>query len=484
MRAATHRSAAGVLSLALSLLLVVASLAVAQAAARADDGPSEDSLGLYDPSTGMWYLRGADGETTSFHFGSRAELPLVGDWDGDGVDTPALYRHTDGRVRVRLGSGNDVVSYRLLAGGMPVAADLDGDGVDSVYVAVDGHLFSPDSVGTVPGFIRGTPSPPAVPGGASHLVAGDFDGDGIDEIAAVRRGALEGVSALDGPLEVGTGVPVAGDWDGSGTDELAVYFSWAARFVVYHELGEGGWSMLMTYGATGMIPVAGNFGELPGGDEAPEVQRGTGALQEGDSGDAVRFLQSELTKLGLYRSDINGEYGQETAYAVLAFHYAMGLAPEFNWDSEDGLYVSSFHLPPVPDRPDQPNRLEVDIGNQLIYLVEDNEVVQTFPTSTGGEYSYYSVRTETYAYGRTPRGEFRLFSFYGGWSCDPLYGWCIHNPWGFTDLYALHGYDEVPPYPASHGCVRLTVWDSTWLASRLFIGMPMYIWDEPGDVID
>jgi N-acetylmuramoyl-L-alanine amidase len=480
MRSLSRRPVAGVL-----LPLVLAAVVLATGAkAHAEDVGAAHSLGLYDPSTGMWYLRRADGETTSFRFGSTYEVPLVGDWDGDGIDTAALYRPGDGRVRVRSESGEPAESYRVLARGVPVAADLDGDGVDSVYVATGGRLYSVESMGRLPGFTRGTPVPPAVPGGVTDLVAGDWDGDGIDEIGAVGRSVLQGVPVGDGTLEVGTGVPVAGDWDGDGTEELAVYYGWSARFVIYHELGEGGWSTLMSYGATGMIPVAGYFGDLPGGDEPPEVQRGIGALQEGDSGDEVRLLQTELTDLGLYRSDIDGEYGLETAYAVLAFHYAMGLPAEFEWNRVDSLYMSYFRLPPVPDRPEQPHRLEVDIGNQLIYLLEDNEVTQTFPTSTGGEYSYYSIRTSTYAYGRTPRGEFRLYSFYAGWSCDPLYGWCIHNPWGFTDLYALHGYDEVPPYPASHGCVRLTVWDSSWIAPHLYVGMPMFIWDEPTDIVD
>jgi len=469
----------------LSLFLMAVSLVGADAPrAQAGIAGGEHSLGAYDPSTGMWYLRSAEGEITSFRFGSSSEVPLMGDWDGDGFDTAALYRRSDGRVRLRFDTGQEDEIYRLLGNGLPVAGDLDGDGIDSVYVAVGGHLYSQDSVGRVPGFTRDAPVPPSVPDEAQRLVMGDFDGDGIDEVAAVRRGILEGVPTPDGTLKVGTGVPVAGDWDGDGSDTLAVYYSWSARFVIYHDLGEGGWSTLMTFGATGMVPVAGNFGDLEGDGEEPVVVRGIGALSEGDSGAEVRMLQTELANLGLFRSEINGEYGAETAYAVLAFHYAMGLDPEFVWNSVDSHYMSQFELPPVPDRPDQPDRLEVDIGNQLIYLVRGNEVLQTFPTSTGGEYSYYSVRTSTYAYGRTPRGEFRLYSFFRGWSCDALYGWCIHNPWGFTDLYALHGYDEVPPYPASHGCVRLTVWDSTYIADYLYVGMPLFIWDEATDISD
>jgi len=57
-------------------------------------------------------------------------------------------------------------------------------------------------------------------------------------------------------------------------------------------------------------------------------------------------------------------------------------------------------------------------------------------------------------------------------------GWCIYNPWNFTEYYALHGYRSVPEYPASHGCVRIPTWESDILESRFFIGMPIHLWDE------
>ena len=33
----------------------------------------------------------------------------------------------------------------------------------------------------------------------------------------------------------------------------------------------------------------------------------------------------------------------------------------------------------------------------------------------------------------------------------------------FLGPYAIHGYPQVPPYPASHGCVRIPVWASAWM---------------------
>ena len=52
-----------------------------------------DGVGLVDPTEGVWFLRDAvSGETTSFYFGNPGDVPFMGDWDCDGVDTPGLYR--------------------------------------------------------------------------------------------------------------------------------------------------------------------------------------------------------------------------------------------------------------------------------------------------------------------------------------------------------------------------------------------------------
>jgi len=60
--------------------------------------PTNDDVGLFDPTQGRWHLMERDGSTTSFYFGNPDDLPFMGDWDGDGVDTPGLYRASDGFV--------------------------------------------------------------------------------------------------------------------------------------------------------------------------------------------------------------------------------------------------------------------------------------------------------------------------------------------------------------------------------------------------
>jgi len=47
---------------------------------------------------------------------------------------------------------------------------------------------------------------------------------------------------------------------------------------------------------------------------------------------------------------------------------------------------------------------------------------------------------------------------------------------GFVGDFAIHGYDPVPPYPASHGCVREPMWAAPWVYDRSFVGERLYVY--------
>jgi N-acetylmuramoyl-L-alanine amidase len=364
------------------------------------------------------------------------------------------------------------------AGGLAVVADTDGDGRDTVSIARFGRLYIMDGLGGGPASLQGPdPLPIRLPAGTDQLVGGDFDGDGIDEIAAVHGGVVEVVGPGRGAVlgEVGSALAVAGDWDGDGVATLAAYDAWRSEFVLS---GAGTGGGRLEYGAAGMLPVAGRFDGLPGQDEAPVHRAGVPALKEGDKGATVVALQRELARRHLYRGPLDGEFAAATAYAVVTFHKVMGLERTFAWEEEDSAHMADFTLPPLPNRPDEPDRIEVDIGRQVLFLFEDGAVAEMVPISSGGTYKYYSERQGAWVWAGTPRGDYTLIRHALGWNCDPVTGWCIYNPWNFTDYYALHGYRSVPEYPASHGCVRIPTWESDILESRLHLGMPIHLWDE------
>jgi lipoprotein-anchoring transpeptidase ErfK/SrfK len=54
----------------------------------------------------------------------------------------------------------------------------------------------------------------------------------------------------------------------------------------------------------------------------------------------------------------------------------------------------------------------------------------------------------------TPPGRYRFFRAVDGPDRSPL--GVLWRPRYFNGGIAVHGYSSVPPYPASHGCVRVS----------------------------
>jgi lipoprotein-anchoring transpeptidase ErfK/SrfK len=74
----------------------------------------------------------------------------------------------------------------------------------------------------------------------------------------------------------------------------------------------------------------------------------------------------------------------------------------------------------------------------------------------------------------TPTGNFRIQRKINGWRTSKLGR--LYRPAYFYGGYALHGSWSVPAYPASHGCVRVTIAAMDRLYNGLPIGMPVKVY--------
>ncbi len=271
---------ASVVALAFALLLVVPAL---PAFAEAEPGPA--GVGLVDTAQGMWYLRDpGSGETTSFFYGNPGDEPFMGDWDCDGIDTPGLYRRADGYVYLRNSNTQgiaDVAFYFGNPGDLPLPGDFDGDGCDTVsiyrpaeaLVYVINRLGAGDKgLGAADFFFRfGNPGDPAP-------FAGDFDGDGVDTVGMFRPKEQK-VHLRNGP---GRKSGVASYAFGSSHDTVVVgAWTGGADLLAAHRAGVGAFFLAdaargplaeIAYGNDAHRPVAGHFGDLPGGDQPPPDQ--------------------------------------------------------------------------------------------------------------------------------------------------------------------------------------------------------------------
>jgi lipoprotein-anchoring transpeptidase ErfK/SrfK len=103
--------------------------------------------------------------------------------------------------------------------------------------------------------------------------------------------------------------------------------------------------------------------------------------------------------------------------------------------------------------------VEVDIGRQVMSLIDGDTPVHTFHVSTGTSAT------------PTVRGKFNFYLKQAGYNAKRMY-YSVY----FIRGYATHGYNPVPDYPASHGCVRNPIPFSRFIYNWIDIGMPIYVY--------
>ncbi|MDH3539438.1 MAG: L,D-transpeptidase family protein, partial [Acidimicrobiia bacterium] len=144
-------------------------------------------------------------------------------------------------------------------------------------------------------------------------------------------------------------------------------------------------------------------------------------LEPGDRGPGVVALQEAMAKAGFFRDEIDGAFGQRTAAAVIAVHKALDLERTASWSVEDWGALAAYQGPELPDRSDEPNRVEVDLTRQLLYRVVDGTVLDIIPVSSGNGALYENAAGKLVR-ARTPRGDFSFYKHYTGWRISYLGG--------------------------------------------------------------
>jgi hypothetical protein len=166
-----------------------------------------------------------------FTFGAPGDVPLMGDWDCDGVATPGAYRLSTGGVYLRNSLSGGASHTQFLfgdPGDRAISGDFDGDGCDSVSVyrshIATAYVKNDITSGVADtAFLFGNP--------ADRSMTGDFNGNGTDTIGLHRNASGRVYLATrSGPTTASAvtfGNPgdqiVSGDWDGDGIDTIAAY---------------------------------------------------------------------------------------------------------------------------------------------------------------------------------------------------------------------------------------------------------------------
>jgi hypothetical protein len=181
-------------------------------------------------------------------------------------------------------------------------------------------------------------------------------------------------------------------------------------------------------------------------------------LDPGNRNSKVSLFNRLLKAQGYYTSG-GSKYGDGTSRAVMAFRKTNGMDRTFNATPEIFRTLAagkgSYHL----HNPGAGRHVEVDISRQVMVLADNGKPQYTFHVSTGAPST------------PTIRGTYHFYRRQAGFNSVGMY-YSVY----FQGGYAIHGYHSVPPYNASHGCVRNPIPNSKFIYNWVSIGMPIIIY--------
>jgi L,D-transpeptidase catalytic domain/Putative peptidoglycan binding domain len=203
------------------------------------------------------------------------------------------------------------------------------------------------------------------------------------------------------------------------------------------------------------------------------------------NGPVVQAYEQRLADVKFDPGAVDGRWDQAMTYAVHGFQHFRGAPVSGRLLEEDRLVLQTVQYPTPLVTPSayypnpEPNRTEVDIARGVLTLYEGSQVrlISTVSTGSGENYCYNSPRdnpTERICEdANTPSGRYTYYFFYRGWHKSPLGQ--LYNPYYFNKGIAIHGYQEVPAYPASHGCVRIPMHTAEYFNELVHRGDAVYV---------
>src|SRR5690606_23459186 len=309
---------------------------------------------LYRQSDGFVYLRNSNSSgnaSVSYYFGRSGDIPVVGDFDGDGKDTLAVYRPSTGRFYIKNELKDGWADYEFVfgrPGDVPFAGDWNGDGKDTI------GLRRPSN-----GFV--------------YLKNSNSAGWADYEFFYGKAGD----------------VVFAGDWNGDGKDSIGLYRPSNGYIYLRNSLSSGNAHFEFPIGDSPSLPVAGSFGlTLP--DPPPPLrlqQMASGLFQPvfvaAPEGDSRLFVVEQTGDIEIIKGGAKNAYpflrlnvtsGGERGLLGLAFHpdYATNGKFYVNYTIGSSSRVSEFTVSGNPD--------VADAGSERVLL----EYTQPFSNHGGG----------------------------------------------------------------------------------------------------
>jgi hypothetical protein len=182
------------------------------------------------------------------------------------------------------------------------------------------------------------------------------------------------------------------------------------------------------------------------------------ALHQGQCGEAVVGFKKAMREMG-YIANSGSCFGAKTARGVLAYRKVNDMARSMRAGA--GLVKSVFGGKGEYEvrHPEAGEHVEAPLSKQVLVFAKGDKPFAVYPISSGksstptvtGHFTF--IRVEP---GYNSHGMYYSFYFYGG--------------------YAVHGYESVPDYPASHGCLRTFIADQPEIYNRIHYGEDIFVW--------
>jgi N-acetylmuramoyl-L-alanine amidase len=150
----------------------------------------------------------------------------------------------------------------------------------------------------------------------------------------------------------------------------------------------------------------------------------------------------------------DGYFGDDDVEAVYAFQKVERIARAGTVDAAlwRRLLVAGIPVPRYGG-----DHVEIDKTRQVLFVVRGGIVTLVVATSTG-------------ATGNTPLGVWHVYRKVGG------FDWVLYYPSYFLRGFAVHGYPDVPPYPAPHGCARIPMWVAQTVYAQISYGSTVIVY--------
>jgi hypothetical protein len=181
------------------------------------------------------------------------------------------------------------------------------------------------------------------------------------------------------------------------------------------------------------------------------------ALSGGQCGGVVVGFKKAMRALG-YVANSGRCLGGKTQRGIIAYRSVNGMTRSTRAGKGLVKRVFAGRGGYRVRHPGAGTHVEAPLSKQVLVFAEGDRAVAIYPVSSGksstptvtGRFSF--IRPEP---GYNQKGMYYSWYFYGG--------------------YAVHGYESVPDYPASHGCIRTFIADQPEIYERIQYGEPIFV---------